>query len=119
MNQPSEPYLTPPEIAKLLRVAPDKVLGWIRRAELRAVNVGNGTRPRYRVSREALDAFLQAREVQPPPPRQVRRRREQPPEGGPLDPVLGEQLLKKKQAVKVGKHYYRVWNGMTLYYSLA
>jgi excisionase family DNA binding protein len=116
MTPSPEPYLTPPEIAKLLRVSPEKVLGWIRRAELRAVNVGNGTRPRYRVSREWLDAFLQVREVQPPAPRQVRRKREQRPEGGPIDPVLGEQLLKKKQAVRVGKHYYRVWNGMTLYF---
>jgi len=116
MTPSSETYLTPPEIAKLLRVAPDKVLGWIRQAELRAVNVGNGNRPRFRVSPEALDTFLQAREVQPPPSRLVRRRREQPPKGGPIVPVLGEQLLKKKQAVKVGKQYYRVWNGITLYY---
>lgn len=116
MKPASIPYLTPPEIAKLLRVAPDKVHGWIRRAELRAINVGNGNRPRYRVSQESLDAFLQAREVQPPPPRQERRRPDQPPEGGPIDPGLGEQLLKSGQAVKFGKHYYRVWNGMTLYY---
>lgn len=116
MTQVPEPYLTPPEIAKLLRVSPEKVLGWIRGAELRAVNVGNGTRPRYRVSREALDSFLQAREVRPPPPRRVRRRRQQPPEGGPIDPVLGEQLLKKGKAKKVGNQYYRVWNGMILFF---
>ena len=102
------PFLTPPGVAKLLRVSPDKVHGWIRRGDLKAVNVGNGFRPRYRVSRANLDAFLATREVQPPPERP--RRNRQPPDGGPLDPVLGEALLKKKQAVKVGKHYYRVWN---------
>jgi excisionase family DNA binding protein len=113
-DESRERYLTPPEVAKILRVTPEKILGWIRRAELRAVNVGNGMRPRYRVSREFLDAFLEAREVQPPskPARRVRR----PPDGGPIDPVLGEQLLKKKQATKVGNTYYRVWEGVTLFY---
>lgn len=110
----SAPYLTPPEIAKRLRVSNQKVLGWIRRAELKAVNVGNGFRPRYRISPENFALFLASREVQPPAPT-VRRRRRMP-EGGPLDPALGEELLKKRQAVKVGKLYYRVWNGMTLYY---
>lgn len=107
-------YLTPPEIAKRLRVSNGKVLGWIRRAELKAVNVGNGFRPRYRISPDGLASFLASREVQPPPPPARRKRRM--PEGGPLDPALGEELLKKRQAVKVGKQYFRVWNGMTLYY---
>jgi hypothetical protein len=61
-----------------------------------------------------LDTFLKTREVQPPTPRP--RQKCQPPEGGPIDPVLGEALLKKKKAVKVGKEYYRVWDGMTLYF---
>ena len=107
-------YLTPPEIAKRLRVSNGKVLGWIRRAELKTVNVGNGLRPRYRISPDSFALFLASREVQPPAPHVRRRRRR--PEGGPIDPVLGEELLKKRQAVKVGKQYYRVWNGMTLYY---
>ena len=115
-KEPVEPYLTPPEIARLLRVSPEKVLGWIRRAELKAVNVSNGfSRPRYRVSRESLEEFLQTREVPPPRPRPERRRRTQP-EGGPLDPALGEQLLKKKQAVIVGGVYYRVWDDLILYF---
>ena len=108
------PFMTPPEVAKLLRVSPEKVLGWIRRAELKAINVSSSMRPRYRVSQESLDDFLEARAVQPPV-RHVRQNR-QPPEGGPIDPVLGERLLKKKQAVKEGNTYYRVWNGVTLYY---
>jgi hypothetical protein len=40
-TEPCYRFLTPPEIAKILRVKVDKVLDWIRRAELRAVNVGN------------------------------------------------------------------------------
>jgi excisionase family DNA binding protein len=53
------PYLTPPAIARLLRVSPDKVLGWIRRGELRAVDVSDSLRPRYPVSPDDLDAFLE------------------------------------------------------------
>jgi excisionase family DNA binding protein len=111
-NEP--PFLTPPEVARLLRVSPEKVYGWIRRGELRAVNVGNCSRPRYRVSRDNLEAFLAAREVQPPPQRPQRKC--QPPDGGPLDPALGEALLKKGQAVKVANKYYRVWKGTILFY---
>lgn len=112
----SEAYMTPPEIAKLLRVSPCTVLGWIRKAELRAVNVGSGNqRPRFRVRRESLDEFLRSREVQPPVPIKRQRQRPKQPEGGPIDPVLGEKLLKKGEAKKVGNKYYRVWNGMTLY----
>lgn len=115
LNEASGVFLTPPEIAKLLRVSPEKVLGWIRRAELKAVNVGNGVRPRYRIHRESFGAFLIAREVQPPTP-QVRRRRlpanRKPIEGGPIDPVLGKELLKKKQAIFVMGKYYRVVDGI-------
>lgn len=108
------PYLTPPEIAKLLRVSHEKLIGWIRRGELAAVNVGNGTRPRFRISQESLDAFLRRREVQPIPKAMPRRR--QVPEGGPLDPSVGKALLKKKQAVKIGESYYRVVDGITLFF---
>lgn len=115
MNNKAKCYLTPPEIAKQLRVSSPKVLGWIRRGELSAVNVSDtGFRPRYRVSQQSLDEFLESREVQLPTPR-VRRKR-QPPEGGPLDPELGEQLMKKKQGVKVNGKYYRVWDGIVLFY---
>lgn len=63
-------YLTPPEIAKLLRVRGDKVLAWIRSGQLVAFNVAekvNG-RPKYRVARGELEAFIQRRAVVPPPP---------------------------------------------------
>lgn len=111
-----EAFLTTPEVAKLLRVSSDKVLNWIRKADLKAINISEGNRPRYRIRREDLDLFLKSREVQPPAPRATRERRKPlPPVGGAIDPVLGEQLLKKGEAKKVGKHYYRIWNGRTLY----
>ena len=66
MTDSLEPYLTPPEIAKLLRVSLEKVVGWIRKAELKAINISEGYRPRYRIRREDLDLFLRSREVQPP-----------------------------------------------------
>jgi excisionase family DNA binding protein len=107
-------YLTPPEIATRLRVDAHKVLGWIRRGDLRAINVSDGWRPRYRISPDDLESFLRRREVQPPPPRIARRR--QPPEGGPLDPELGKRLMKEGKAELVLGQYYRVWNGMILFY---
>ena len=62
-------YLSPPAVAQTLGVNESKILGWIRNGELRGVNVAqnrNG-RPRWRVSQEALDAFLAARSPQPTP----------------------------------------------------
>ncbi len=108
-------YVTPNEIAKSLRVSRDKVVGWIRRGELVAANVGEGRLPRYRVSPHYLHEFLKAREV-PQPSRRVERRRRQAPPGGPLDPVLGEELLKTGQAVKDFGKYYRLWEGQVLYF---
>ena len=116
MNDDADRYLTPPMIAKRLRVSPEKVLNWIRKGELRAVNISDGgRRPRYRVAPDDLEAFLKRREVQPPPPIQRRRRRRQPPEGGPIDPELGKKLAKKGEAKLVCGKYYRVWEGMTLF----
>jgi excisionase family DNA binding protein len=114
MSESLEPFMTPPEIAKLLRVSFETVIGWVRSAELRAVNVGSGLkRARYRISRESLDEFLRLREVQPPAPRQTRRRATKPPEGGPIDPVLGKKLEKQGLARESGGKYYHIWNGVT------
>lgn len=88
MSETLEPFLTPPEIAKLMRVSPDTVLGWIRCAELRAVNVGSGTkRARYPISREGFNKFLRRREVQPPAPRRSSRSSSRQLDGGPIDLV--------------------------------
>jgi len=72
-------YLTPPTIAKRLGVKPDRVIGWIRRGELRAVNLGDGTRPRWKVKPCDLDAFETARSnVATIKPTTTRRRRRKP-----------------------------------------
>lgn len=75
-------YLTPPEIARRLRVSVDRVRGWLARGELRGCNVGDGPRrPRWRVAEYDLQAFLAGRECPASSPRRPRRRRiaHQPP----------------------------------------
>jgi len=54
---------TPPEIARRLRVSPEKVLGWIRSGELRAINVAARPtgRPRFRIEPADLSAFEERR----------------------------------------------------------
>ncbi|MFZ1933477.1 MAG: helix-turn-helix domain-containing protein [Thermoguttaceae bacterium] len=75
MQVASTRYLTPPQVAERFGVDPAKVVGWIRKGELGAVNVGNGSsRPRYRISPADLALFEAARAVQPPSPRMRRRR---------------------------------------------
>jgi excisionase family DNA binding protein len=63
--------MTVPEVAKFLRVRPNKVLAWIRSGRLRAYNVAereNG-RPKYRVDPDDLRAFQQKRAITQPVPR--------------------------------------------------
>ena len=57
---------TPPEVAKLLKVSPDKVLGWIRDKQLKASNLSNGHRPRWAVSKADLELFLKTKQPEPP-----------------------------------------------------
>jgi len=69
--------LTPPEVARRYGVSPEKVLGWIKSGELRAVNVATrreGRKPRYRIDEGDLLAFEAARAPQPAPPMSRRRR---------------------------------------------
>jgi len=72
-NRPAPPNqpLTVPEVAKFLRVSPDKVLSWIRSGRLRGYNVAekeNG-RPKYRVNPEDLEVFAKMRMPFQPVPR--------------------------------------------------
>jgi excisionase family DNA binding protein len=63
--------LTVPEVAKLLRVRPDKVLSWIRSGRLRGYNITereNG-RPKYRINQSDLDVFAQQRAITQPAPK--------------------------------------------------
>ena len=55
-------WQTPPEMAKELRVHPDRVRRWIANGELGAVNLSDSDgRPRWRISSEAKQAFLTSR----------------------------------------------------------
>ena len=69
-------YLTPPSLAQQYGVKPDKVLAWIARGELRAVNVANriGGRPRWRISPEAIAEFENRRAAKPEVKRPRRKR---------------------------------------------
>jgi excisionase family DNA binding protein len=75
-SQPERtPYLTTRQIADQLSVEIGRVCDWINQGELRAVNVVRrvSMKPRWRVSPEALEAFLRRRQsYEPPPPRQPR-----------------------------------------------
>jgi excisionase family DNA binding protein len=74
---PSE-YLTPPEVAALLRCRQSKVLTWIRSGRLAAVNLSESARPRYRIAQSALDEFLAGKAVTPVVKTVRRQRREIP-----------------------------------------
>jgi hypothetical protein len=61
-------YVSPPAYAKRLGVDPIKVLAWIKRGELRAINVATATtgRPRYRIPLDAICEFEQRRSAAAP-----------------------------------------------------
>ena len=72
---PQPDYLTPADVATMLKTSPETVLRWIRKCELRASNLNKpGTRPRWIIERSAVSEFLKKREPQPP---QKRTRRKQ------------------------------------------
>lgn len=73
-------YLSPPQVAERFTVDTHKVLGWIKRGELRAINVASttGSRPRFRVSPSDLAAFEAARSAMPQPKVSRIRRRKDP-----------------------------------------
>jgi excisionase family DNA binding protein len=58
---PATIFRTPPAVAEILGVNPERVREWIRVGELRAANLGDGSRPRYRISQADLDEFLASR----------------------------------------------------------
>ncbi len=72
---------TPPQIARRYGIGLPKVLGWIKRGELRAVNVADRAdgQPRFRVSPTDLAIFEQRRSATPEP--KVTRRRRRLPDG--------------------------------------
>ncbi len=58
-------FLTPPEVAKRLRVSPETVIGWIKADELKAINAGRRgcVRPRYRILESDLEDFIRRRYI--------------------------------------------------------
>ena len=68
---------TPPQLAKLWGVTPEKIILWVRRGELRAIDACSrrGIRPRFLIDVDAIADFERSRAVGPPPPPAPRRRR--------------------------------------------
>jgi excisionase family DNA binding protein len=66
--------MTPREVARILRVSPDRVRAWIQAGELGAIDVGERGRHRYVVLPAHLEALQQRRRAVPPPPRPAARR---------------------------------------------
>jgi hypothetical protein len=61
------PYVTPPELAKIWKVAPEKIIKLIRDGDLAAVNLAarGSRRPRFRISQAAIEAFERGRAAIP------------------------------------------------------
>ena len=68
-------YLTPPQAAKVLGVSVDSVHQFIRSGKLKASDLGQAGRPRWKIAKQNIEAFMDgcsnAKPV--PPPRQKRR----------------------------------------------
>jgi hypothetical protein len=57
----TQKYLTPPAVGRMLGCNADKVVAWINAGKLRATNVSDKTRPRWRICPADLQAYLAAR----------------------------------------------------------
>jgi transposase len=75
--KPLRPWHSVAQVAKNLGVEQAKVRGWIRSGELPASNVAAklSQRPRWKISQESLDSFLQKRQAVPRQPVRTRPRR--------------------------------------------
>lgn len=77
---PRPAKLTAPEVARHLRVSPNKILTFIRSGELAAINIASrpSGRPRYRIDQADLEKFEAKRAVAAvgKPIRQRRRSRD-------------------------------------------
>lgn len=74
-SKPTRDWMTPPEAAAMFGIRAEAIRRYIRANELPAVNFARqgARRPRLRIHREALDAFLRRRAVAAPP-RTAKRR---------------------------------------------
>ena len=66
-------YLTPPRVAEILGCGTEKILAFIERGELRAINTSLGDRPRWKIKPDDFDAFCESRASQKPQAAQKRR----------------------------------------------
>ena len=59
--------LTPPQLARIWGVSTNKIIGFIRRGELRCVDLSShgSSRPRYAIDLVDIEAFEKARQVVP------------------------------------------------------
>lgn len=73
----ASPYLTPPELARRWRCAPETVLGLIRKGYLRAFTLSppGARRPRWRIPPDAIVEYEQRRSARMPE-KPMRRRRQ-------------------------------------------
>jgi Helix-turn-helix domain len=76
MSKPLSRWIGTREFAQQLGVDVMKILGWIRTGELAAINVSTdpSSRPRWRLSPEAIDEFLARRRAQQPVKTQRKRK---------------------------------------------
>lgn len=76
MSNKAKPDLsafTVPTVAASLGVNRDKILTLIKNGELIAINISLSARPRWRITQQALDAFLESRSSKSAPRRSTRR----------------------------------------------
>lgn len=65
---------TPAQLAKALQVSRGKVMTWIKSGKLAALNMSDSETPRYRITQDAVDEFLDSRLVKAAPMVQPNRR---------------------------------------------
>jgi hypothetical protein len=72
-------WLSPPAVARLVGVTPEKIIALIRNGEMRAIDVATrgSRRPRYRVRPEDLELWARGRQAVPAPTPPAPRRRRQ------------------------------------------
>lgn len=68
-------FLTPPQVARMLGTDCNRVLLWIRSGALKASNLSEGDRPRWKIGPDDLQRFLDSKsnQAQAPEPRRARR----------------------------------------------
>jgi len=70
-------FLSPHQVAKKLKVRPERVYQWLNSGELPGIDLSsNGSsRPRWRIDQQAIDSFLESKRSKPAPTPAPQRRR--------------------------------------------